>query len=97
MAFVVRRVFALDVDGRPTLVFEARNQMEARELCMEAWLRFDLSSQMSDGIPLCDAKSKLSARLATAEETRLFGEAAKAAGLRNDTKILLAIAGYADA
>lgn len=27
--FVVRRVFVLEVDGRPTLVFEARNQAEA--------------------------------------------------------------------
>lgn len=79
MAFIVRRVFALDVDGRPTLAFEARNQLEARELCKEAWLRDDLTSLNSNGVPLCGAKSKLSVRLAEAEEAVLFGQAAKAA------------------
>jgi hypothetical protein len=88
MAFVHRRVFALDVDGRPTLVFEARNQMEARELCREAWLRCDLTSQKSDGVPLCGPKSKLSVRLAEAEEARLFGEAAKAAANPSDDLVL---------
>jgi hypothetical protein len=75
MAVIVARVFALDVDGKPTLAFEARNWIEARELCREPWLRADLSSQESDGIPLCDANSKLSARRASAEEATLFGQA----------------------
>jgi hypothetical protein len=38
MALIVRRVFALDVDGRPTLAFEARNQMEARDVIRPAIL-----------------------------------------------------------
>jgi hypothetical protein len=75
MAFVVGRVFALDVDGKPTLAFEAQNLMEARELCREVWLRADLGSQKSNGIPLCDANSELSARRANAEEAKLFGQA----------------------
>jgi hypothetical protein len=86
--FVVRRAFTLEVDGRPTLAFEARNQAEARELCKEHWLRSDLCSQMSNGIPLCDAVSKLSARLATPEEAKLFGEAAKAAANPSDEVVL---------
>jgi hypothetical protein len=88
MAFIVRRVFALDVDGRPTLAFEARNQLEARELCKEAWLRDDLTSQKSNGVPLCGAKSKLSVRLAEAEEAVLFGQAAKAAANPSDDLVL---------
>jgi hypothetical protein len=79
MAFVVARVFALDVDGKPTLAFEAQNMMEARELCRKVWLRSDLSSQKSNGIPLCDANSKLSTRRASAEEATLFGQARGAA------------------
>ena len=88
MAFVLRRVFALDVDGTPMLAFEARNHSEAQELCREAWLRTDLLSQKSNGVPLCGAKSKLSVRLAEAEEAVLFGEAAKAAANPSDDLVL---------
>jgi hypothetical protein len=79
MAFVIRRLFALDVDGKPTIAFEAQNLMEARELSRELWLRADLSSQKSNGIPLCNANSKLSARRASSEEATLFGQARGAA------------------
>jgi hypothetical protein len=79
MAVIVARIFALDVDGKPTLAFEARNWIEAQELCREPWLRADLSSQNSNGIPLCDAHSKLSTRRASAEEAALFGQARGAA------------------
>ena len=89
MAFVLRRVFALDVDGRPTLAFEARNHSEAQELCREAWLRADLTSHKSNGVPLYGAKSKLSVRLAEAEEAVLFGGAAKAATESSDDLVLV--------
>jgi hypothetical protein len=36
-------------------------------------LRSDLSSQKSNGIPLCDANSKLSTMCASSEEAILFG------------------------
>ena len=52
------------------------------------WLRVDLSSQMSNGVPLCDANSKLSARLASPEEAKAFGEAAKAAAKPSDGLVL---------
>jgi hypothetical protein len=52
---IVAHVFAILVDGRPTLAFEAKNMTETRELCKERWLRADLRSQKSDGIPLWDA------------------------------------------
>jgi hypothetical protein len=35
MAVIVARIFALDVDGKPTLAFEARNWIEAHELSRE--------------------------------------------------------------
>ena len=45
-------VFTLDVDGRPTLTFEAGSTRAARELCNEEWLRGDLSARRSNGSPL---------------------------------------------
>lgn len=37
------RMFTLEIDGKPTLVFEAKTLREAHELCREEWLRADLS------------------------------------------------------
>jgi hypothetical protein len=65
-------VFALDVDGTPTLAFEARNTREARHLCHEGWLRADLTVQTSNGSQLCGPDSKLSVRRATDEEAQIF-------------------------
>lgn len=82
------RVFALDVDGKPTLAFEAINIREAQELCKEARLRADLTSQKSNGVPLCGPKSKLSVRLAEAEEAIIFGRADKASPNPSDDLVL---------
>jgi hypothetical protein len=60
--------FTIEVDGRPTIVFHAERFAQARELTREKWLRDDLSELRSNGEPLCTPTSKLSARVATAEE-----------------------------
>jgi hypothetical protein len=60
--------FTIEVDGRPTIVFHAERLAHARELTREKWLRDDLSELRSNGEPLCTPRSKLSARVATAEE-----------------------------
>lgn len=80
----VARVFTLEADGNPTVLFEVRNQIEARELCREQWLRADLCSLTSNGAPLCSAESKLRVRLATAEQTAVFRQAADAATPSDD-------------
>jgi hypothetical protein len=84
MVIVVSRLFAVEVDGKATLAFEARNFREAKELCKESWLRGDLSSLKNDGIPLCNDKSKISVRLANAEEAIIFGQAVSAAEPTDD-------------
>ena len=71
------RIFTLDIDGRPTLAFEARTFREAQSLCKEAWLRDDLVSLNSNGIPLWDGNTFLSVRRANDEEAIAFGQAAK--------------------
>jgi hypothetical protein len=68
-------VFAMDIDGKPTLAFEAKNVREASELCKEDWLRADLSVLTSNGIPLCTAASKLTVRRATESETQVYRDA----------------------
>ena len=65
----ISKIFTLCVDGRPTLTFLAHRFGEARELCKEIWLREDLCSLISNGKPLCDAKSKLTVRAASQEES----------------------------
>jgi hypothetical protein len=82
------RVFTLLVDGRPTLSFEAAGRKQAMELRNELWLLDDLTSQTSNGIPLCGAKSKLSVRPANVEEANVFNQAASVA--ESSDEILLA-------
>jgi hypothetical protein len=82
------RVFTLLVDGRPKLSFEASSVRQAMEIRKEPWLRDDLTSQTSNGIPLCSAKSKLSVRPANVEEAIMFNQAASVA--KPSDEILLA-------
>jgi hypothetical protein len=82
------RVFTLEVDGRPTLSFEASSARQAMEIRKEPWLRDDLTSQTSNGIPLCNVKSKLSVRPANVEEATMFDHAASIA--KPSDEILLA-------
>jgi hypothetical protein len=78
------RVFTLEVDGRPTLSFEASRAREAQEICKESWLRSDLTASRSSGVPVCSAQSKLSIRPATTEEKVIFEQAAEVAKPSDD-------------
>jgi hypothetical protein len=46
MKAVFSRVFTLEVDGRPTLAFEAARTREAQQICKESWLRGDLTFEI---------------------------------------------------
>jgi hypothetical protein len=69
------RVFTLEVDGRPTLAFEASGTREAQGICKESWLLDDLANLKSGGAPIRAATSKLSVRPATPEEIGVFEQA----------------------
>jgi hypothetical protein len=84
MKDVFSRVFTLEVDGRPTLAFEASRTREAQQICKESWLWADLILLRSGGVPLCTDQSKLSVRPATAEETMTFEQAADVANSSDD-------------
>jgi hypothetical protein len=68
-------VFTIEIDGKPTLAFEARQLREAAELCKEQWLRADLDTLSSNGVPLYGVGSKLRARMANELERATYQEA----------------------
>jgi hypothetical protein len=71
-----RIVFTVDVDGKPTIAFEAKNLREAHELSSEEWLRADLCALKSDGMPICNAAARLKARIANEPERQAYYKAA---------------------
>ncbi|MCK1284307.1 hypothetical protein IVB41_10275 [Bradyrhizobium sp. 44] len=69
-------VFAMDVDGKATFAFEAKNFREAFELCKEDWVRDDLTTITSNGLPLCSSTAKMTVRRADEAEIVIYRNAA---------------------
>jgi hypothetical protein len=38
-------IWTLEIDGKPTLAFEAKKYREADEICHQEWLRVELGQQ----------------------------------------------------
>lgn len=70
------RVWVLDVDTIPTVAFEALNNVEAKELAREEWLRSDLARLTSAGAPLWKPGQRISARAGTDDETTVYRQGA---------------------
>ena len=70
-------IFTIEVDGRPTVSFEARQLREASELCKEEWFRSDLNALKSNDEPVCRIGAKLKARIATEGERARYREASQ--------------------
>jgi hypothetical protein len=87
-ATLLPRMFALEINGKPTLVFGAKNLREAHELCREEWLRADLSVLASNCVPVCDAGAKLTARIATEAEAAIYRDAERGAGRSDDIMLV---------
>jgi hypothetical protein len=81
----VGSIFTMQVDGKATFAFEAKNFREAHELCKEDWLRADLMEITSNGVPLCSETAKLSVRKADELEAQVY----KGAALQADTDDLV--------
>jgi hypothetical protein len=73
------QIFTLEINDRPTLVFEAMDLADACEICRDADLRSDLSALTSDGIPVCAENATLSPRPAVQEEIAAFKRAVELA------------------
>ena len=74
-----KQIFVVEIDGKPTLVFEATDLDEAREISRDADLRADLCALTSAGAPICTGVAVLSARTATGEEMASFERAVRLA------------------
>jgi hypothetical protein len=73
------QVFTLEIDGRPTLVFEAMGPAEACEICLDVELRLDLSALTSDGVPIYTEGATLVSRRAVQAEVASFKRAVELA------------------
>ena len=82
-------IWTLEVDGKPTLAFEAKKYREANELCRQEWLRVELGLQKLNDVPLCRADSRLRIRLARPAEMNLFRQAAEANDSSDDKLVYL--------
>lgn len=83
------KIYTLDIDGKPTLSFEAANPGEGTELLKEGWFLDDLSKLTTNGRPLWDGASTLRVRPASEEEAERYRSFAAEAEDK-DGEILLA-------
>jgi hypothetical protein len=74
-------IFTLEVNGKPTLVFEAKGIAEACEICLDADLGLDLSALTSDGVPVYREGATLAPRQALQTEMAAFKRAVELAPL----------------
>ena len=77
-------IFTIEVDGRPTVSFEARNLREASGLCQEEWFRSELNALSSNGEHVCKIGSKLKARGANEAERAKYRDGAQEVGTSDD-------------
>jgi hypothetical protein len=71
-------IFTIEVDGKPTLAFEAKSCSEAKAICEDEELRPKLSLLKSGDVPICADKALLDVRLARPDEAALYRQAARA-------------------
>jgi hypothetical protein len=71
-------IWTLEIDGKPTLAFEALKYREADEIRHQEWLRLELGQRKINQVPLWGADSRLRIRLAQPAEMLLYRQAADA-------------------
>lgn len=74
------KVFTLEIDGLPIMVFDADSIEEARGICALPEFRADLGELKRQGRPLCGETAMFAARDATATEVVTFNYAMTNAG-----------------
>jgi hypothetical protein len=81
-------IFTIEVDGKPTLAFEAKRYSEAEAICQGEQLRTKLSALESGDFPLAPGENAiLDVRLANRDEAALYKQAA--AGSQSIDDLLL--------
>jgi hypothetical protein len=69
------QVFVLEIDGKPTLVFDAPDADIAGAMCADDLLRTDLESMTTNGEAICAPHSRLAYRPASPREISAFEHA----------------------
>ena len=72
---MTQRIFTLDINGTPTLCFNAADASEAIGICSLEEFRADLMALSSAGHAICDAAAVLSVRTASDDEIAVFDHA----------------------
>ncbi|MFY9957676.1 hypothetical protein [Bradyrhizobium sp.] len=81
-------IFTIEVDGKPTLAFEAKKYSEAEVICQGEQLRTKLSALESGDLPLASGENAvLDVRLANRDEAARYKQAA--AGSHSTDDLLL--------
>ena len=71
-------IFTIEIDGKPTLAFEAKRSSEAEAIRGNEGLRAKLSLLKSGDVPVCGDNAVLDVRLAHPDEAALYRQAAGA-------------------
>ena len=69
-------IFTIEVDGKPTIAFEAKRYSEAEAICRDEGLRAKLSLLTSGKVPVCGDNAILDVRLAHPNEAALYKKTA---------------------
>jgi hypothetical protein len=77
-------LFAIEIDGKPTLAFEAKRYSEAEAICEDEELRAKLSLLKSGNVPICDVNALLRVRLARPDEAAFYKQVASASQSTDD-------------
>jgi len=80
-------IFTIEVDGKPTLAFEAKRYSEAEAICRDEQLRTKLGALESGDFPLSGENAILDVRLANRDEAARYKQAA--AGSHSTDDLLL--------
>jgi hypothetical protein len=81
-------IFTIEVDGKPTLAFEAKRYSEAEAICANEGLRAKLSLLMSGDVPICGDNATLGVRLAHPDEAAIYRQEAGASQSTDDLMLI---------
>jgi hypothetical protein len=81
-------IFTLEVDGKPTLAFEAKRYSEAEAICGDEELRAKLRLLKSGDIPICGDNAVLAVRLAHPDEAAFYRQAVGASRSTDDLRLV---------
>jgi hypothetical protein len=81
-------IFTIEVDGKPTLAFEAKRYSEAQAIYGDERLRAKLNLLKSGGVPICGDNAILNVRLAHPDEAAFYRQAAGASESTDDLMLI---------